>query len=637
MGFSFEETLSQPAKTRCRLETESEILASAVAFGALRIPDLSSAEMALIPKAGALPDGTAEYLKRDLGRKCDPLGDAFAILRTPTERREQGATYTPFAIVEAMVNWAAAFRAGAASVPERIVDPGVGSGRFLLAAGRKFPEAELIGIDVDPVATLIARGNLVAAGFEGRSRILLADYRDVKLPPVGGRTLYVGNPPYVRHHLLSAKWKRWLTTEARGLGYDASQLAGLHVHFFLATVLQAKAGDFGSFITAAEWLDVNYGRLMRAMFLNELGGQSLTVVAPTARPFADAAATAVISTFQIGSKPRSIYIRRVDNAGQIEPLQGGLLLLRDRLERQARWSHLTRHTKAAPPGFVELGELCRVHRGQVTGANRVWIAGPHSLGLPTGVLFRSVTKARELFQAGRVLSDMSSLRDVIDLPVDLSLFDREERKAIDRFLKLAKAAGVADGYVAANRKAWWSVGLKAPAPILATYMARRPPAFVRNLIDARHINIAHGLYPRDPLAPEVMDRLAAYLAKVHRCPPRADLRGRIDEIRTARDGAPFRARPRTALAGRRMIAPPRWTDEQLEAGIQVATGIFRRERMHEPLESYLQAFANYEGFVRELLAVKRRFDGDRPPGDRCSDQPEPSGGFPVFRGPTLVG
>jgi hypothetical protein len=511
MGFSFEDAAVTPAKIRCRLETESDVLAAAVALGALRIPDLSSAEMALIRRTGGVPDGAAEYLKRDIGRNGDPLGEAFAILRTPAERREQGATYTPFAIVEAMVNWAAAFRSGAASDPERVVDPGVGSGRFLLAAGPQVSQGRVDWRRCRP------SGHVDRARQSGRgrirSRILLGDYRDVKLPPASGSTLYLGNPPYVRHHLLSAKWKRWLTTEARGLGYEASQLAGLHVHFFLATVLEAKAGDFGSFITAAEWLDVNYGRLMRAMFLNELGGQSLTVVEPTARPFADAAATAVISTFHIGSKPKSIHIRRVDHAGQIEPLEGGLLLHRDRLESQARWSHLTRRTKAAPPGFVELGELCRVHRGQVTGANRVWIAGKHSLGLPAAVLFRSVTKARELFQAGRILSDGTSLRDVIDLPVDLSVFDREARKAIDRFLKLAKAAGASEGYVAVNRKAWWSVGLKAPAPILATYMARRPPAFVRDLIDARHINIAHGLYPRDPLASEVLDRLAAYLAK----------------------------------------------------------------------------------------------------------------------------
>src|ERR1019366_1275737 len=203
MGFPFEDAVMKPAKMRFRLETESEVVAAAVALGALRFPDLSSAEMALIRRAGDLPACTAEYLKRDIGRKRDPLGDAFAVLRTPAERREQGATYTPFAIVEAMVNWAAASQAGTASGPERIVDPGVGSGRFLLAAGRKFPHAELIGLDVDPLAALMARANLAAAGFGQRARILVNDFRDLVLPPADGRTLYIGNPPYVRHHLLS--------------------------------------------------------------------------------------------------------------------------------------------------------------------------------------------------------------------------------------------------------------------------------------------------------------------------------------------------------------------------------------------------------------------------------------------------
>ena len=69
---------------------------------------------------------------------------------------------------------------------------------------------------------------------------------------------------------------------------------------------------------------------------------------------------------------------------------------------------------------MELGELCRVHRGQVTGANRIWIAGKHSQGLPNNVLFPTVTKARELINAGPVLSDTGKLKLVIDLPEDLS-------------------------------------------------------------------------------------------------------------------------------------------------------------------------------------------------------------------------
>jgi len=44
-----------------------------------------------------------------------------------------------------------------------------------------------------------------------------------------------------------------------------------------------------------------------------------------------------------------------------------------------------------------------------------------------------------------------------------------------------------------------------------TYMARRPPAFVRNRAAARHLNIAHGLYPREPMSASALDRLAAAL------------------------------------------------------------------------------------------------------------------------------
>jgi type I restriction-modification system DNA methylase subunit len=189
MRFSFEEAVTNPAEMELRLETESDVVTAAVALGALRLPAFSSAEMALARQAGDLPARTVEYLKREIDRKSDPLGDAFAVLRTPAERRERGATYTPCAIVEAMVNWAAVFQVDAVSEPVRIVDPGVGSGRFLLAAGRKFSKAELIGVDIDPIATLIARGNLAAAGFENRSRILLADYRNLKLPRAPG-TVY---------------------------------------------------------------------------------------------------------------------------------------------------------------------------------------------------------------------------------------------------------------------------------------------------------------------------------------------------------------------------------------------------------------------------------------------------------------
>lgn len=491
------------------IKTERDLAALALALGAERVRGWSEAETALAAGVPTVPKLVVEAARRQIDRGRDPLGTALCVIRTPEERRPEGATYTPRLIVKAMLRWAAATKRPVT----RVVDPGVGSARFLVAAGRRFKDASLVGIEVDPFAALTARGHLAAAGLDSRGEILVGDFRNFAAPESVGSTLWIGNPPYVRHHLIEPSWKDWLARTAAERGFDASQLAGLYVHFFLATVCKAKPGDVGAFITAAEWLDVNYGRLVRELFLGPLGGRGITLIEPTARPFPDAATTATITCFDLGAKPKSIRLRRVETLDELGDLTDGRPVRRERLESANRWTSLTRLQRKTPKGFVELGELCRVHRGQVTGANKVWIAGQHSAGLPTSVLYASVTKARELFAAHGVLADANPLRRVIDLPVDLEMLDSEERKAVDAFIKVAKRLGADKGYVAQNRKAWWSVGLRVPAPILATYMARRPPAFVRNKADARHINIAHGIYPREPLSETALTALTGHLAR----------------------------------------------------------------------------------------------------------------------------
>jgi adenine-specific DNA-methyltransferase len=487
--------------------SEDKLIAAALLLGAREVRGWTMDEERLTHGLPPLRPTVVDKLRREILRGNDPLGEIFCSLRPPAQRREHGATYPPLKIVQAMIAWAQAY-----GTPSRVVDPGMGSARFILEAGRRFRQASLIGSEIDPVAAILARGNIAAAGLAQRAEVVLTDFRNLRLPEIEGRTLYTGNPPYVRHHLIPAEWKEWLVREAAGYDLQASQLAGLHIHFFLSTVLKAKPGDFGSFITAAEWLDVNYGSLLRDLFLGALGGQKIVVIEPTAMPFPDAITTAAITSFEVGSRPRSVKLKRIASLDELRTANGGRAIRRERLEAERRWSHFTRAARTEKEGYVELGELCRVHRGQVTGANKVWIAGQHSEVLPASVLFPSVTKARELIRAGLVLQDPSNLRRVIDLPVDLDVFDGAERRAVDRFLRVARRLGAADSYIAQNRKAWWSVGLRQPAPILATYMARRPPAFVRNLADARHINIAHGLYPREPLTEGMLTALVTYLA-----------------------------------------------------------------------------------------------------------------------------
>jgi hypothetical protein len=486
--------------------SENELASIAIALGARDSGVLSEAEERLVQRATLVAPACLARFRAAIGRGEDPLGEAFCGLRSAVQRRPRGATYTPPGIVRAMTEWAAE------RAPLRIVDPGSGSGRFVVAAGRRFPRAKLYASEPDPLAALLLRAHLACAGLAHRACVSTEDYRTLRLPAARGPTLFIGNPPYVRHHLIEPEWKAWLVRRAAEFGLVASQLAGLHVHFFLATAHLARPGDYGTFVTAAEWLDVNYGAVVRRLLLRELGVESIHLLEPTVRAFPDADTTAVITCFDVGSRTPSLRLRRVASLDALGNLGAGRSVARERVERATRWTLLTSGRHEVPADHVELGELCRVHRGQVTGANNVWITGRGDADLPERVLFPAVTKARELFAAGDSLTDASWLRRVIDLPADLDCLTPAERKRVERFLRRARRLGADRGFIARHRRAWWSVGLREPAPILATYMARRPPAFVRNIADARHINIAHGLYPREPLSGRILDALARYLS-----------------------------------------------------------------------------------------------------------------------------
>lgn len=472
------------------------------------VADVSRAERELIEAAASSPQpDTLSDLAAAIRAGDDPLGATFATLRSAAQRRLRGATYTPAAVVEPMTEWLANHKRAA-----RVVDPGAGSGRFLCAVGRRLPDARLVAVEIDPLAALTTRANLTVLGFDERAELRVGDYRALSLPPVPGPTAFIGNPPYVRHHDIDPAWKTWLRERAADLNLKASALAGLHVHFLLATAHLARAGDFGAFVTSSEWLDVGYGQLARDLVAGPLGGLSLHVLDARTQVFADAATTATVTAFEVGGPERPIRVRRTNRVEELRGLAGGRSCSPEELRREHRWSTLLAPQASIPGDFVALGDFCRVHRGVATGANATWVTSQNDPRLPNSVLYPAVTKASELFGlASGVLADCGDLKALVSLPADLDALDAVDRELVDRFLDTARQAGVADGYIARHRKEWWSVKLRAPAPILATYMARRPPAFVRNLAAVHNLNNVHGIYPIEPLSEAALCRLTEAL------------------------------------------------------------------------------------------------------------------------------
>jgi len=493
-------------------ETQADSVPTLLRLAAalLRETKPTQQDLALLPEGGRRVGAKAlTELRKQIRTGGDPLGARYCQLRNSEQRRPSGQTFTPEAVVQGMVDWAA----GRSSDYVRIVDAGAGSGRFTFAALARFPKAHAVCIEADHALALILRANAEVLGFGQRVTVIVDDFRRCELPSVSGKTLFIGNPPYARHHGISGEWKQWYSQKLRAMGHHSSQLAGLHLHFFLKTLELAKPGDEGCYITAAEWMDVNYGQALRDLLCNGLGGRAVFAVAPELKVFDDALVSAAITCFSPGRKAMAMTFKRLTQVAELGQLAGGVKVRLADAKANPKWSELMDSLQATEElGFVPLGDLFKVQRGQVTGANKVWVVPLTAPQLPGRFLFPCVTKATDLTSLNDVkLTDASRLRSVADLPASLAGLTETERKQVEAFLEWAEKNGAADGYIAQHRAPWWKTNLKAPAPIVMTYMGRRPPVFVLNTACARLINVAHGLYPKQPLPVKYLEKLTVWL------------------------------------------------------------------------------------------------------------------------------
>lgn len=74
--------------------------------------------------------------------------------------------------------------------PKRVIDPAAGDGALLIAAGKQFPRAKLIGFEINgkEFRKLLEQG--LAEGQHGDA-LLKEDWHNQRVP-----TLYFSNPPW---------------------------------------------------------------------------------------------------------------------------------------------------------------------------------------------------------------------------------------------------------------------------------------------------------------------------------------------------------------------------------------------------------------------------------------------------------
>jgi adenine-specific DNA-methyltransferase len=446
----------------------------------------------------------------DAGLQRDAQGDDYCREHAPDERRASGITLTPLWLVERML------QAAGAPAYDTIVDCGAGSGRFAVAAALMCPRAKVLAVESHPHMLQLLRDRVQAAGLGRQITVVAGDFRTVALD-LQGRTLWLGNPPYVRHHDIDPVCKEAYQQGMAARGIKASQLAGLHAHFLLRAVQALRPGDGLCFVMAAEWLDNRYGQALRELCTGAgVRVQGLWLADADEAVFDDALVSAAVLHLQAGLDGARGTAAAADDA-QVGSITGRRLHTL-RAVRQAvladapRWSEFARIKMPQLGSGPALGDLFQITRGQVTGANSVWVLPPGQTLLPERLTTPAVTRAREIIDdAIGTPESVLRLKRVASLPRDLAVLTPAERQAADLFIRLAQNVGADLGYVARQRKPWHWLDLRAPPAALVSYMGRRPPVFRANPQALSYLNIAHGLYPRQPLPAGLLPRLLAHL------------------------------------------------------------------------------------------------------------------------------
>lgn len=114
-------------------------------------------------------------------------------------RVERGDFQTPLALARAVM----ARLARTAPAPRTVLEPTCGKGAFLLAAAERFPEARLVGFDIEPAYVEEARAAVSSATIEIASCFEL-DWGELVGALPEGPLLVVGNPPWVTSATLGA-------------------------------------------------------------------------------------------------------------------------------------------------------------------------------------------------------------------------------------------------------------------------------------------------------------------------------------------------------------------------------------------------------------------------------------------------
>ncbi len=416
-----------------------------------------------------------------------------ALPRTGRERemlRTKGQFWTPDWVAEFMVAYALLDQ------PKQLLDPALGEGVFFRAA-KRYAELHgfgltLFGRDIDPDILTQAR----------QSGLKDTDLRNVEIrnfvldPPSEKYPAIVANPPYIRHHRLSALQKASLRDFARTTtGRNIDGRAGLHVYFLIRALDTLLPGGRLCYIVSADICEGVFAQALWQWITSQYRLDAVIAFSADATPFPDVDTNALVFCIR-NDRPAThfdwVKCHRHDSKELISLLSGEnrkkyeMIEIHRRTVAEAVATGLSRPPSQTTPDRYTLGDFASVMRGIVTGDNDFFfmtLARAKEQGIPESLLVKAIGRVRDIEGDQFTPEDIDRLetrnRPTRLLNINGLSFDQLP-KALQAYLKEGENRSLDQKTLIRTRKPWYRMETRKSPPIMFAYLGRRNVRFIRN-------------------------------------------------------------------------------------------------------------------------------------------------------------
>jgi adenine-specific DNA-methyltransferase len=331
----------------------------------------------------------------------------------------------------------------------------------------------------------------------------------------------VANPPYSRHHHLTREHKQRLQRDVEAIvggGARSSQLAGLHVHFTILAHRWMRQGGVGVWLLPAEFLNVNYGTILKQYLLTCVTLVRMHRFDDTDAQFDDALVSSIVLVVRYDRPPAptaaasAAAAAAATDTDTIRLTRGGTLLLphastlvpRRLFDAAQKWCPLFSSDMTPSPSIGAavlasasasasasavgiLGDYFTVKRGIATGCNGFFVLSADDVcthKIPAQFLLPVVPAPRDL----RAVTHLDRGPDGFPSNVARRAIFSSTMPPADvqrlhphvwAFLLDGERRGIHQRYLCSKRTPWYSQTRREPAHFLINYMGRRRAAGAR--------------------------------------------------------------------------------------------------------------------------------------------------------------